>query len=199
LSDAEVRKLWSTLDAIGGPAAAVIKLCLLTGQRRGECAGLRRSEISGDTWTLPAARTKNKHEHSVPLTGPVLELIESMARLGDAVFTTGGDRPVANFSDLKIAVDVLMGPTPRWTWHDVRRTTATGLQRLGIRLEVTEAVLNHVGGSRAGIVGIYQRAEYRGEKRKALEAWADAIFEKVLQGEPLVAEEDDKVVRLRRA
>ncbi len=58
-----------------------------------------------------------------------------------------------------------------WRLHDLRRTMATGLQRLGVRLEVTEAVLNHVSGSRAGIVGVYQRHEWADEKRAALNAW----------------------------
>jgi hypothetical protein len=46
------------------------------------------------------------------------------------------------------------------------------LQRLGIRLEVTEAVLNHISGTRAGIAGVYQRHDWASEKRAALEAWA---------------------------
>jgi hypothetical protein len=60
--------------------------------------------------------------------------------------------------------------------HDLRRSVATGLQRLGIRLEVTEAVLNHVSGSRAGVVGIYQRHDWSVEKRAALDAWARHIL-----------------------
>jgi integrase len=63
-------------------------------------------------------------------------------------------------------------PIPRWVLHDLRRTVATNLQRLGVRLEVTEAVLNHVSGSRAGIAGVYQKHDYAAEKRAALEAWA---------------------------
>ena len=59
----------------------------------------------------------------------------------------------------------------RWTLHDLRRTVATNLQKLGVKLEVTEAVLNHASGSRAGIVGVYQRHEYATEKRQALDAW----------------------------
>ena len=62
-----------------------------------------------------------------------------------------------------------------WTLHDLRRTVATGLQKLGVRLEVTEAVLNHVSGSRAGIVGIYQRHEWAEEKRAALDAWGARV------------------------
>ena len=60
--------------------------------------------------------------------------------------------------------------------HDLRRTLATGLQRLGVRLEVTEAVLNHVSGGRAGIVGVYQRHDWASEKRAALDAWAAHVI-----------------------
>ena len=67
-------------------------------------------------------------------------------------------------------------PIAHWTLHDLRRTLATGLQRLGVRLEVTEAVLNHISGSRAGIVGVYQRHDYFTEKREALDAWAKEVI-----------------------
>jgi hypothetical protein len=63
-------------------------------------------------------------------------------------------------------------PIEPWVFHDLRRTVATNLQKLGIRVEVTEAVLNHVSGSRAGIVGVYQKHDYATEKRQALEAWS---------------------------
>src|SRR3546814_14455269 len=66
-------------------------------------------------------------------------------------------------------------PVPLWTLHVLRRTLATGLQRLGVMLEVTEAVLNHVSGSRAGIVGVYQRHDYFSEKRDALDLWAREV------------------------
>jgi hypothetical protein len=60
---------------------------------------------------------------------------------------------------------------PRWVLHDLRRSVATGLQRLGARLETIEAVLGHVSGSRRGVVGIYQRHAFESEARQALEAW----------------------------
>jgi hypothetical protein len=59
-------------------------------------------------------------------------------------------------------------PMPPWRLHDLRRTVATGLQRLGVRLEVIEAVLGHVSGSRAGIVGVYQCHRFDGEAHEAL-------------------------------
>ena len=55
------------------------------------------------------------------------------------------------------------------------------MQRLEIRLEVTEALLNHVSGSRAGIVGVYQRHHFSREKREALDAWAREL-QRIAQG-----------------
>jgi integrase len=61
---------------------------------------------------------------------------------------------------------------PPWRLHDLRRTTASGMARLGINLPVIEKVLNHASGSFAGIVGVYQKHGFSQEKRRALEAWA---------------------------
>src|SRR5690606_9423642 len=67
-------------------------------------------------------------------------------------------------------------PLAPWRVHDLRRTLATGLQRLGTRFEVTEAVLNHVSGAKGGVAGIYQRHDWKDEKRAALEAWARHVM-----------------------
>jgi len=97
------------------------------------------------------------------------------------VLSAGGPAPPSSFGKMKQRLDAAIAtacsehgrdPPSPWTLHDLRRTVATGLQRLGVRLDVTEAVLNHVSGSRAGIVGIYQRHQWTAEKRAALELWA---------------------------
>jgi len=78
---------------------------------------------------------------------------------------------------------------PRWTFHDLRRTAATGMARLGISVRVTEAVLNHISGTGGGIVAVYQRHDYADEKRQALEAWGRFVLSLIV-GKP------DNVVRL---
>src|SRR5258705_12755038 len=82
------------------------------------------------------------------------------------------------WSKAKSALDTLSGVSGWWL-HDLRRALATGLQRLGVRLEVTEAVLNHISGSRGGIAGVYQRHDWVAEKRAALDAWADHVISSV--------------------
>jgi integrase len=187
LSDDEVRLIWAALGAVGYPFCAFGKLLLLTGARRAEVAGMTWSEVDLDTrtWTLPGARTKNGREHQVPLSDAAVQVLQDLPRIGDKkdafVFTTTGSRPVSGYSHAKVAIDrATKAKMEPWTLHDLRRTVATNLQKLGVRLEVTEAVLNHVSGSRAGIVGVYQRHSWADEKRAALDAWArrlDAIVD----------------------
>jgi integrase len=116
------------------------------------------------------------------------------------VFSTTGDVPVSGWSKVKHRLDARMAElsraekasVPPFTIHDLRRTCATGLQKLGVRLEVTEAVLNHSSGTRGGIVGVYQRHQYADEKREALERWAAHV-------EGIVCGQADDVIALRRA
>lgn len=181
LDDTDIRLVWRAFDRIGAPFGAVGKLLLLTGARRTEVAEMRWSEIdiAGRVWTLPAARSKNKVAHTIPLSEQAIEILNGLKRIeskGDFVFTFGRVA-VQGFARKKIELDAAIAadngaPIAGWTYHDLRRTLATNLQKLGVRLEVTEAVLGHTSGSRSGIVGVYQRHDWADEKRTALDAWA---------------------------
>jgi integrase len=204
LSDQEVAEIWRAAGDAATPYCTIIRLLILTGQRRAEVAGMTWSEISEDwaSWTLAAERTKNGAVHVVPLSALVRGLLkESLPedaneakavvrerRASGALMLPGVvGTPFAGWSKAKRALDnaiadaraktaAAAGARPAslvpWTVHDLRRTVATGLQRLGVRLEVTEAVLNHISGSRGGIAGIYQRHDWAAEKRAALDVWA---------------------------
>jgi len=127
-------------------------------------------------WVIPAARTKNGREHRIPLCEPAMEIVQVAATLrqGDWLLPAArGEGHVTTGGVLDAAQRILGGGV---VVHDIRRTVATGLQRLGVRLEVTEAILNHVSGTRAGVVGIYQRHDWSAEKRAALDAWARHIL-----------------------
>src|SRR5262249_47276887 len=140
---------------------------------------------------LPRERTKNGRAHDVPLSPAALAIIAGLPRRVDAerLFTIKR-RPITGFSRMKERLDVRSGVAD-WTLHDIRRTVASGLQRLGVRLEVTESVLNHRSGSMAGIVSVYQRHDYAEEKRAVLGRWADHV-EAVVSGRKV-----DNVVALR--
>jgi integrase len=182
LSDDELRRLWAaTAPASPGiePATRLaLRLLLLTGARAGEVCGALWNEISTETaeWVIPGERTKNGREHRIPLSDAAMEIVQEAAALGQGDWLLPAARGAGHVTTGGVleAVQRILGSDV--TVHDLRRTTATGLQRLGIRLEVTEAVLNHVSGTRAGVVGIYQRHDWSAEKRAALDAWARHIL-----------------------
>jgi integrase len=225
LNDDEIAEIWRATDKASFPYGIIVRLLLLTGQRRAEVAGMTWAELSDDlaTWTIPGTRTKNGAPHVVPLSKPAQELvrallpddareasptIEERRAKGTLVLPGAMGNAFEGWSKSKRALDDAMaqartkaaaeagiepGPTAAWTLHDLRRTLATGLQRLGVRLEVTEAVLNHISGSRAGIVGVYQRHDWATEKRNALNSWAAHVLTAVA-GRTAT----DKVVALAR-
>jgi integrase len=192
LTDDEIRRLWLSCDAVGGRFGPLVKLLLLTGQRRGEVTGMRRSKIIGDVWTLDPEETKNKQRHDVPLSKQAAEIIEAMPRIsGDYVLTSATARRIGGLAKSKRALDAHMRPASRWTLHDLRRTAASGMAKLGVKLPVIERVLNHTSGSFSGVVGIYNRHDFAAEKRDALQSWADHV-DSIVRGEPV-----GKVVKLR--
>jgi integrase len=226
LSGLEIAEIWRAVGAAPSPYGAIIRLLILTGQRRGEVAGMAWDEISENlaSWTLPGQRTKNGKVHLVPLSEPARDLLKALLsedanqakRLlndrratGALVFPGAVGTPFAGWSKAKRALDTAIinaradaaaasGTSPAsvvpWSVHDLRRTVATGLQRLGVRLEVTEAVLNHISGSRGGIAGVYQRHDWASEKRGALDAWAVEVAS-IIEGRV----DGDNVVTLPRS
>jgi integrase len=197
LSDDEIRWFWQACEAEGFPWGPIGKVLLLTGQRLGEVAQMTDAEVTGDLWHLSAKRTKNGRAHDLPLSGAVRDVLADVERIkGKAgyIFTTTGTTPVSGFFKArahlaermeKIAAEERGDAVeiPRWTFHDLRRTAATGMARLGIPVRITEAVLNHVSGTGAGIVAVYQRHDYAAEKRQALEAWGRQVLA-LIEGQP---------------
>ena len=132
-----------------------------------EVAGIRRSELADDglSWNIPPSRTKNKRPHVVPLSPLARESIKvaAAASSSELLFTTTGVTAMSGFSKLKRRLDKEMSIAP-WTLHDIRRTVVTGMSELGILPHVVEAVVNHVSGAKAGVAGVYNRAEDNGGK-----------------------------------
>ena len=186
LTDDELHRVWAACAHLDEPWRPIFQILILTGQRRGEVAGMRWSELHLEpaeraTWSLPGSRTKNGHPHDIPLSDLARTILAEVKRFTGCplVLALGRKAPPSGFGKAKARLDVLLAAEGEqlvpWTVHDLRRTVATGLQRQGVRLEVTEAVLNHVSGSRGGIVGVYQRHAWTEEKRAALEAWGRSI------------------------
>jgi integrase len=184
LDDEELMLIASLALSLGKPFGPFIHMLLTTGQRRDEVASMTWDELNQDKqeWSLPAHRTKNNRAHVVPLGDLAIDSLDKLAlarpwpRKG-LVFTTTASTPISGFSRMKRRLDHFIAKmadhrvVPSWRLHDLRRTMATNLQRLGVRFEVTEALLNHVGSARSGVAGVYQRHDWREEKRQAIDLW----------------------------
>src|SRR5262249_31319160 len=187
LDDDEIVRLWKVLDAIGGPTAAAVQVLLLTGQRRNEIALLSWSEVKDDVLELPAGRMKGRQGHIVPLSAQAAAIIAGQRRIGERVFM----HESPHFDRLKREIDARMGDVAPWVTHDIRRSVASGMARIGIAVPVVEKILAHRKGTFAGVVGIYQRYSFLPEMATALQKWGDHI-ERLVSGKPA------KVVRLPR-
>jgi integrase len=178
LTDAELAKIWNALPT--SDYGRVVKLLVLTGQRREEIGGLRWSEVDLDKRliSLPKERTKNKFPHDIPLSDSAVDILsECKRRDGDYVFGTTGKRPFCGYALGKRTLDKAIRPAlAPWRIHDLRRTCTTGMaEKVGVQPHIVEAVLNHVSGHKAGVAGIYNKAVYAKEKREALTLWADYV------------------------
>ena len=177
LTEDEIKSLWAVLVTEPDKWRLPLTLMLLTGQRRGEVleADWREIKLGSAEWVIPADRTKNKRIHTVPLSPWVVELLETIPHRSGRLFS-GVSQMSRSAKRIRHKMEELASmPVEPWVWHDIRRTVATGLQRLKVKLEVTEAILNHKSGSGSGIVGVYQTHSWAPEKRQALEKWSREV------------------------
>lgn len=201
LTDDELAAIWRAADG-DGQYGAIVKLLMLSGARRDEIASLRWSEVDLDaaTVTLPPARTKNRREFVIPLVEPTLSLLAAQPRREgrDHVFGRGTDRGFQDWSGSKADLDARIttmrkGRALEWRLHDFRRSLSTALhERFAVSPHVIEAVLGHVGGHKSGVAGVYNRASYLDERRRALQRWADHIEQLVSGKKP------NTIVKLRK-
>jgi integrase len=198
LTDAELRDVWLACGRLRYPFGQIFRLALLTGQRLGEVAGMRRSEIVSAEielrkdepavpvalWKLPGDRIKGGKGHVVYLAPLAREVLASMPAHDDALFSVAGDgdRPATEFSrDRRRLYDAVNAvrrergetePMPDWRPHDLRRTCATGMRTLRIDRLTVSKVLNHAEG---GITQVYDRYTMDAERYTAWEAWARKV------------------------
>jgi integrase len=188
LDDDELARIIGAARLLNGPYGAIVELLALTGQRREEVAQLSWDELdlSSQTWTLPASRTKNGKPHIVHLSKPAIAALMRMPRLGKFVFSVLGEKPFRNFSGAKREVDKASGVSG-WRLHDLRRTCVSGMARLGVPPHVADKVLNHQSGTISGVAAVYQRHEFLAEREDALERWGAHIAGLMKSAERLVA------------
>jgi integrase len=188
LTDQELAAVLAAAERAGYPYGPIVKLLILTAQRRSEVGAMQWAEVdsSASVWLMPPARTKNGRQHQVALSPMARDIILSLPRSNSSfVFPARGneDNPFSGFSKLKRRLDDDSGVT-QWTLHDLRRTTATGLAGLGVPPHVVEKILNHATGTLGGVAGIYNRFQYQPEMREALAKWETHVKALVIANAP---------------
>lgn len=197
LANDEIKLFWEACAKIGWPFGPLGQMLLLTGQRREEVGAMAWAELdlAAKKWTIPKERAKNGVAHEVPLSDTAVAILKSLPRIdapkvdgvavrAPLVFTTNGKTPVSGYSKAKSQLDEKITEVfktaagedfkglPHWTFHDLRRTAASGMAGIGIAPHVVEAVLNHRSGTIKGVAAVYNRYSYADEKAQALDAWA---------------------------
>jgi integrase len=182
LSDDEIRAAWNGLSQIDQELAGVYRLLFLTAARKGEVTEMEWPEVDGVWWMLPPARSKNKRPHRVYLTEAARAVLATMATSGraDRVFPSRGKTGLL-FGIYDAHPDLLKASgTSGWTLHDIRRTVASNLGKLGFSRFIQDRILNHVD---KGIGSVYDLYNYDREREQALTAWG-AKLEQIVSGTP---------------
>jgi integrase len=169
LSDDELKRVWQASKSLN-EFGVVVRLCILTGQRRGELSAIQPKNYSPSLMTFPPALTKNKREHSIPITSTSFALLQQYTKR------------CAAWSKPKKKLDELSGVTD-WVLHDLRRTFRSTMGKIGIAPHLPERIVNHVS-AQTEMERIYDRHSYLPEMRQALEKYETHLA--VILGEPLV-------------
>ena len=207
----EIKTFWAGLDsaAMGERSRLALKIVLATGQRPGEVCGASKGEldIAAGIWLIPSKRTKNKEAHSIPLSKLAIQLFEqaislsgesefvfpSRPRKGKAMGLTAPLQSHALSHAMRDNLKALALEKKPATPHDLRRTAATHMARLGILDRSVGRVLNHGTELRRTITSrVYIHYDYANEKRQALDTWAMELSRIVGLGDP-----ETNVIELR--
>jgi integrase len=179
LSTAELRQLLASCGQLDQTTRAFLLLLIFTGARRNEVGSAEWSQIDADKHELviPEDKSKSHRKHTVPLSTAAWEVIESLPRNGSKYLFPAkyGGGHFAGYAHSKRRIDALVQFEESWTWHDVRRSVASGLQELGFSVELIEVILNHTSGVFRGVTGVYARHDYADQKRAALQRWSDHL------------------------
>ena len=190
LDDSELRKVWKSAEDTG-TFGAIVRLLLLTAQRRDQVTSMRWADLDGDVWHMPVEERAKGVGGDLKLPPAALDIIHAQPRLASNpyVFAGRGTGPINGFSKDKARFDK-SGGVEGWVLHDLRRTARSLMSRAGVSSEHAERVLGHVI---PGVEGIYDRHAYFDEKAHALAKLA-ALIERIIH--PL---EGDVVVPLQPA
>jgi integrase len=173
LDDDEIRTVWRAGEG-AGTFGAIVRILLLTAQRREKVAGMRWQDVALDgEWHIPAEEREKTAGGVLLLPDAAVTILRAQPRFegNPYVFAGRGTAHFNGFSKAKAAFDKA-APIAPWVLHDLRRTAKSLMSRAGVRPDISERVLGHVI---AGVEGVYDRHSYRDEKADALRRLAALV------------------------
>lgn len=179
-SKKEIKELWKFFEMQNEPTQSVLKMLLITGQRKTETMRMKWSDLNDGIWTIPADLAKNKEPHEVPLTEMALEIIDKMhEKNGDSDYVFKSpqkeNEPISWLTRARVFIQD-NSKVPDFRPHDLRRTVATYMAKLKVDRTVLGKILNHKGlAGDTQVTAIYDRHSYTDEKREALVRWAEKL------------------------
>ena len=173
LDDDEIRAIWKAAES-AGRFGAILKLCLLTAQRRTKVSTMKWDDIEDGAWNISRSPREKDTAGSLHLPQAALDIINSQVRLASNPYVFGmrQDKPFSGFSVTKTAFDKELPGLEPWVIHDLRRTARSLMSRAGVLDNHAERVMGHAIG---GVKGVYDRHTYRDEKADALKRLAALI------------------------
>lgn len=188
-SDDEIKKLWAAFKKVRSGLHGVFELILLTAQRPGEVAGMRKSELEDGKWSLPQERTKNRRPHVVPLSDQAQTIIKATQGNETFVFPAVRNDTCTRVNSLDLRKVRDESGIDDFQAHDLRRTALTNMGKLGVNRFIQDRIANHADSTMGGV---YDRYEYLSEKTAALKLWADHL-------DQIMRVKNPKVVKIQRA
>lgn len=171
----ELKRVWHAAEEYGYPFGQIVRLLILTGQRRIEIGSLRADWIDHEAQIIafPPEIAKNGRSHTLPFGSMAAAVLADLPHSDGILFRARGKKtPFVGWSKSKELLDKAMDPPlSPWVLHDLRRTFSTMHASLGTPPHITERMLNHRTGTISGVAAIYNRFEYLDEMREAAESW----------------------------
>ena len=174
LNDEEIRALF-TAAGEAGTFGAILKVLLLTAQRRAKVTAMKWDDIVNGEWQIASEAREKGNAGSLRLPPLILDIIEAQPRIAGNpyVFAAGnGTGPFNSFSQRREEFDQKLPGMPPWVLHDLRRTARSLMARAGVRPDIAERVLGH---AIPGVEGVYDRHHYADEKAEALTRLAGLV------------------------
>ena len=170
----ELTSIWRASAALSDVHKAAIRLLMLLPFRKTELLGCHWHELEGGWLSVPASRAKTNEPMKLFLSSFASTILPPCRKDCQLIFTTNGKVPTRLGSKVKAKLDTELGMS-NWVMHDFRRAFSTHMHEVSDQHHIIEACLNHKDGTKIGVAGVYNRAEYRSQKQAVLQQWSDIV------------------------